>query len=84
MKHEIDAIYENGQFRPLVPLDLPEHHRVVLTVESGVADDWLDREVMEWASAEGDPSISLEEVRQRLAAIKGSLADTVISERGEY
>lgn len=47
MKHEIDAIYENGQFRPLVPLDLPEHHRVVLTVESGVADDWLDREVGE-------------------------------------
>lgn len=84
MKQEIDAIYENGLFRPLEPLSLPDQQRVVLTVESGADQDWLDQEAVAWATSEGDPSIPLEEVRKRLARIEGSLADVVISERGEY
>jgi predicted DNA-binding antitoxin AbrB/MazE fold protein len=30
----IEAIYENGVFRPIKPLELKEHERVQLTVET--------------------------------------------------
>jgi hypothetical protein len=46
--------------------------------------DWLDEDAVEWAAAEADPSISLEEVRQRLSTIQGSLAEVIIAERGDY
>ena len=84
MRQSIDAIYENGVLRPLVPLNLADHEQVSVIVESGAEEDWLDREAWAWASAEGDPSISLEDVRRRLAKIKGSLSEVVIAERGEY
>lgn len=84
MKQEIDAMYKNGLFRPLEPLSLPDQQRVVLTVESGADRDWLDQEALAWATSESDPSIPMEEIRKRLAQIEGSLADVVISERGEY
>ena len=84
MEQQFDAIYENGQFRPLVPLDIPNHQRVSITVTTGSYDDLLDRDAMRLAEAEGDPTIPLEEVRRRLASISGSLSDTVIAERGEY
>lgn len=29
------AIYENGMLRPIVPLDLPEHTEVEITIEIG-------------------------------------------------
>lgn len=84
MNQRIDAIYENGLLRPLIPLNLAEQQKVVLTVESNADSDWLDHDAVKWAEAEGDPSISLEEVRSRLAKIRGSLADVIIAERGEY
>jgi predicted DNA-binding antitoxin AbrB/MazE fold protein len=34
MSQQIDAIYDNGVFKPLVPLSLPDKARVTLTVES--------------------------------------------------
>jgi predicted DNA-binding antitoxin AbrB/MazE fold protein len=34
MSQQIDAIYENGMLRPLVPLVLPDQTRVKLTVEA--------------------------------------------------
>ena len=82
MRQSIDAIYENGVLRPLVPLNLPDHEQVSVIVESGADKEWLDHEALAWASEEGDPSISLEDVRRRLAKIKGSLSDVVIAERG--
>jgi predicted DNA-binding antitoxin AbrB/MazE fold protein len=84
MKQRIDAIYENGVLQPLEPLNLPEHERVSITVESANDEDWLDHDAMRMAEAEGDPSIPLEAVRKALASIPGSLAETVIAERGEY
>jgi hypothetical protein len=53
-------------------------------VESASNEDWLDRDAMEWARREGDPTIPLDEVRTRLAKIRGSLSDVVTAERGEY
>ena len=84
MQQRIDAIYENGVLQPLEPLNLPNHERVHITVESARADDWLDRDAMEWARREGDQTIPLDDVRQRLAKITSSLSDLVIAERGEY
>lgn len=84
MRQKIDAVYENGLLKPLEPLDLSEHERVSITVESRGGDDWLDHEALDWARQEGDPSISLDELRRRLSALSGSLADLVIAERGEY
>lgn len=34
MSQQIDAIYDHGVFKPLVPLDLPNKARVKLTVDS--------------------------------------------------
>ena len=84
MRQEFDAVYENGLLRPLVPLNFPDHERVSVTVESISGNDWLDHDALQLAEAEGDPTISLEEVRRRLATIPGSLAESVIAERGEY
>ena len=84
MKQRFDAVYENGLIRPLQPLNLPDHLRVSVTVESGTSDDWLDQDALDWTRQEGDPSISLDDVRKRLAKIKGSLSEAVIAERGEY
>ena len=84
MRQIVDAVYENGLLRPLQPLYLPDHERVSVTVENGVGDDWLDQDAVEWAKQEGDPSISLDDVRERLSKIKGPLSDVVIAERGEY
>ena len=33
MARQIKAVYEQGVFRPLEPLPLPEHHAVILTIE---------------------------------------------------
>ena len=30
--NQIDAVYENGVFRPVEPIDLPEHTRVQVAV----------------------------------------------------
>src|SRR6266478_2713196 len=83
MAREIDAIYENGVLRPLEPLDLEEQQRVRITIDDGdPLADLLDTEFMEWCArkAAGDVP-SIEEVRQMLSKIKGSMADVVIAER---
>jgi predicted DNA-binding antitoxin AbrB/MazE fold protein len=84
MRQRVDAIYENGLLRPLGPLNLSDQQHVSITVEVGVSDDWLDHDAMEVARLEGDPTISLEDVRQRLGKLSGSLSDLVTAERGEY
>lgn len=33
MSIQLEAVYENGVFRPLEPVDLPESQRVTVTVE---------------------------------------------------
>ena len=84
MKHDLNAIYENGVLRPLEPLDLAEHAQVHVTVSSQGDEDWRDHDALDWAQREGDPTISLVDVRARLSRIKGSLAESIIAERGDY
>ena len=45
------------------------------------ADDWLDTEYVAYARKHGDPSITLESVREALSKIKGSMSDVIIEER---
>jgi predicted DNA-binding antitoxin AbrB/MazE fold protein len=50
---QIEAVFENGVFRPLEPIDLPEHQRVTLVLPAIEAakngthagDDEVDEEV---------------------------------------
>jgi predicted DNA-binding antitoxin AbrB/MazE fold protein len=43
MSQQIDAIYDNGLFRPLEPLALPDQSRVKLTVEAESPSDPADK-----------------------------------------
>jgi len=88
MPLRVEAIYENGVLRPLQPLDLKEHERVVVSVVKAAASGGpkLDLEYTEKIKRElqdAGPAPGLEEVRRRLAKISGSMAAEIISERGE-
>jgi predicted DNA-binding antitoxin AbrB/MazE fold protein len=50
----IEAVYENGVFRPLQPLPLQDHERVRLTIEPEVS--WVERTagMLRWT---GDPEV---------------------------
>jgi predicted DNA-binding antitoxin AbrB/MazE fold protein len=37
MSTQLEAVYENGVFRPLQPVHLPEHQRVTVTIDEGAA-----------------------------------------------
>jgi len=79
MKKSVEAIYENGVFRPLEPVDLPEHQRVQVTVAD--EDEWLDRDYIQWAASQVQETVSLDAVRKALAKIPGSLTADFIAER---
>ena len=89
MRFQVDAVYENGVLRPLVPLDLNEHELVVVSVvktstpsnRSGLAVEYVETVKREREGAIGAPGLA--EVRRRLAKIPGSMADEIIAERGE-
>jgi predicted DNA-binding antitoxin AbrB/MazE fold protein len=88
MRFQVDAVYENGVLRPLVPLDLNEHELVVVSVlktstlsRSGLAVEYLEGVKREREGAVGAPGLG--EVRRRLAKIPGAMADEIIAERGE-
>ena len=38
MSTHLEAVYENGVFRPLQPVHLPEHRRVTVTIEETDSD----------------------------------------------
>ena len=88
MPLQVDAVYENGVLRPLQPLDLREHERVVVSVtkaaplgRSSLAIQYIDKIKEEVKHAEVAPG--LEEVRRRLAKIPGSMAAEIVAERGD-
>ena len=39
MEQVVEAIYENGVFTPLEPLDLPERQRLLITIRLPAAED---------------------------------------------
>jgi predicted DNA-binding antitoxin AbrB/MazE fold protein len=85
----VDAVYENGVLRPLQPLDLAEHERVLVRVvktpasgRSSLAVEYIERIAREQQDAE--PAPGLEKVRRRLAKIRGSMAAEIVADRGEH
>ena len=85
MSKQIEAIYENGVLRLLEPLDLDEYQRVTITIadEGEGEEDLFDPAFTRWCAEQSRNAPSLEEVRQALAKIRGSMADVVIAERDE-
>ena len=90
MIEHVEAVYENGLLRPLGPVHLNEADRVLLSISKSEADpmaDVLDHEFIAHARAEVAKMgriPSVEEVRQRLSKIEGSMAEFIIAERGDY
>ena len=83
MTKRLEAIYENGVLRPLDPVNLLEHQRVIVTL-SKPEEDWLDTEFMDSCEAEVREHVSLETVHQILAKIPDSLAEAIIAERNDH
>ena len=83
MSIQMEAVYENGAFRPLQPVACREQERVLLTVESLGAKEknLLDEEFLAYCETQADDSVSLEAVRQALAKIPGSLTSDIRAER---
>jgi len=85
MEKTVQAVYENGALHPLEPLSLRERQQVTLTVSDAVeipSNHPLLVSPDEWAET-GSDDISLDEVRQALSTISGSLSEAVINERRE-
>ncbi|HEV3003952.1 MAG TPA: antitoxin family protein [Pirellulales bacterium] len=85
MHQTVEAIYEDGVFRPLEALSLRPRQRVLLQINEApdAAEDLEDKAFMSYCRAQGDPNISLEEVRQALAVIPGTLTEACSAERDE-
>lgn len=83
MTRKVEAIYENGVFRPLEAVDLPAKERVTLILAQPLGDyaDLVDTEFMQQCALDADDSVTLEEVRNALAGIPGNLADDIAIER---
>jgi predicted DNA-binding antitoxin AbrB/MazE fold protein len=85
MQKTFEAVYENGVLRPIDPLPLPERSRVTVTITGATpfeSDASAYFSPAEWEVALRD-EISLDEVRQALSSIDGSLSDAVIALREE-
>jgi predicted DNA-binding antitoxin AbrB/MazE fold protein len=90
MSQRIDAIFENGVFRPAVPVNLTDGQRVSLDVEPCSADndlldvhDLLDLEWIQSCRQTAKNARPLEEIAQILSAFQGSLAERISEERDE-
>ena len=85
MSRTVQAIFLNGAFRQLDPVPYKDQERVVLTVEDAVgsSDILLDSEFLSYCESQADDSVSLEDVRQALAKIPGSLAADIRAERDQ-
>jgi len=91
MINRIDAIFENGVFRPDEPVNIPNGQRVSLRVESelnpvddlGDVADLLDAEFTKSCRQQAGRVPSLEEVRTALSVFKGSVSDLILEERDE-
>ncbi|HLJ96965.1 MAG TPA: antitoxin family protein [Gemmataceae bacterium] len=86
MHQQVEVVYENGVLRPLEPLppQLQEHQHFTVTIDTpGPRQDRLDTACVAAAKRGADPTVSLEEVRQILAKVPGTLAEAVRAEREE-
>jgi predicted DNA-binding antitoxin AbrB/MazE fold protein len=87
MSKRRDVIYENGVFRPLEPVDVPEHQRMTIMIPEvsmlPAEEDLLDTEYERWVATQVKEDVSLETVRQVLSKIPGSLTADFLAERAE-
>ena len=82
MAKQIEAIYENGVLRPLGVVDLEERQLYQLVVIRTDDDEpALDEAFIASCAPENGQDVSIEEVRQALSAIPGSLSDAIRAER---
>ena len=90
MAQQVEAVYENGVLRPLQPLRLNEAARVQLSVSQVAADaldELIDYKLLDYARARissQEKVTTLDEVRAKLSQMKGSMAELIIAERGEF
>jgi len=88
MEQKIEAVYENGVFRPLGPVSLHEAEKVTITIsDTAVAHSRRDLDIVERARQEVaafGKVPSIEELRSALAVIPGNLSEDVVRERGDY
>ncbi|MFL5330213.1 MAG: antitoxin family protein [Gemmataceae bacterium] len=92
MNQRIDAVFENGVFRPEQPVNIPNGQRVSLNVQSSDSAtddlndvmDLLDLEFMDSCRRKAGQAPSLEEVRQMMSVFTGSLSDRISEERDEH
>jgi hypothetical protein len=47
-------------------------------------DEMIDHDALAVAEREGADAVSIEELREMLKCIPGSMSDAIISERGDY
>jgi predicted DNA-binding antitoxin AbrB/MazE fold protein len=85
MEKTFEAVYEDGVLRPLETLPISNMQHVLVTISNAPATSaevaaYFEPE--EWEAAKHD-DIGLEELRQALASIPGSLADALIASREE-
>jgi predicted DNA-binding antitoxin AbrB/MazE fold protein len=87
MSKQLDVIYENGVFRPLEPVGVPEHQRLPITIPEVAMtpsqDELFDTGYERWAATQVKEDVSLEAVRQVLSKIPGSLTADFFAERAE-
>jgi predicted DNA-binding antitoxin AbrB/MazE fold protein len=87
MSKQLDVIYENGVFRPLEPVDVPEHQRITITISEAFMvppeEELFDTEYERWEATQVKEDVSLEAVRQVLSKIPGSLTADFLAERAE-
>lgn len=85
MEKRLQAVYKDGVLQPLEPVPLQDRQQVTVTISDTAA---VGQDVKgyftpeEWSKAEDD-DISLEQVRQALSTISGSLSEAVIALREE-
>jgi predicted DNA-binding antitoxin AbrB/MazE fold protein len=85
MEKRLRAVYKDGALQPLEPVPLEEHQEVMLTISDAAT---VGQDVKgyftpeEWSKVERD-DVSLEQVRQALSTISGSLSEAVIALRQE-
>ena len=85
MEKRLQAVYKNGVLQPLEAPLLEEKQQVTVTIKDprSVGQDLAGYfSAEEWAAASHD-TVSLDEVRQALSTISGSLSDAVIAQRQE-
>lgn len=78
MAQTIEAIYENGTFKPLGPVDLPEGTRVRVEVELSAAE--VEEMIRQQALAEGADPAETERILENLRLLWRSY-DTLTEEQ---